>query len=100
MFRKRKGKRPQDPRRAELIGVVRSADAIPAKMKTVALLAVTRMPIEQVGELLVLSKELIPLAEAGDRNGIEGVLLKFGISPGIVETALSHYDDIAPKVDK
>ena len=97
MLRRRKGKHPQDPRRAQLIEVVRSADAIPSHMKTVALLAVAKMPIEQVGELLDLLKDLIPMAESGDRDGIEALLKGRGISDSLIGTAMGYYDSIAPK---
>lgn len=99
MLRRRKGKKPQDPRRAQLIQVVRSAE-IPLHFKTVALLAVAKMPIDQVGELLDLLAELIPMAESGDRAGIEALLKGKGISDELIGTAMSYYDQILPSPPK
>ena len=98
MLRRRKKGVPQDTRRSELLSIVRSAEGIPRPMLTVALLAVSKMPIDQVEELLALSKELIPLAESGDKAGIEGLLKEKGISDELIGTAMAYYDDLVPGI--
>ena len=79
--------RPEDALRRELFGYIKESQHVPRVHKAGAMLAVQMMKPEELQRVCEVARQLIPLVDAGDIEGLRARLNDLGLPVDLQERA-------------
>ena len=80
-------KSPPDPRRTELMKLIRAAPNVPAPTRALAMLGISQLPGDALDYILGVAQEIEPLLAAGDLEGIRAKLVELDLPPEVMKMA-------------
>jgi hypothetical protein len=67
--------------------LIKNSRNTPKVMRSLAMLAVQQMSVEEMDRALALARRVAPLVEVGDKEGIRSILRESGLPPEVLEAA-------------